>query len=528
MNEFDPAQGQEPGGGNGDAARCQELGEQLIAAPLGLVISSADPAACEVAWQDMLSCLRARLAAEPQVMRLPGIEQALAGINERLASLDFQGATDTERQKPLLWMVMKAGSTTEAIEWRTLVRSIAALPGARLRLVLLCHPLIARSLSPLPTRQVLAWDLDDEPVGDGTASPDQSSSQRGLSDPTPGSPAMHFPPLEKMPGTPVTGAAPAAAVIRKRSRGTSPAPAAATSPVLLSKQPPPGAHTRDTQPTATSHRRHPALIVNALLLAGALLATALVTALLYPRHVIAILDQIYARPPKRDAGPATESPLLLKRESGISTLAPTQTVPGDASPAPPRPGPETTTTAPGVDTAPAVAPPTPAVPDAPPKAEDQGPSGKTLPVNAAVTAAASEPAKAKAVPSAAGSDNAGRQDEGKAKPTPTKEAGSTSSDVGIRQAAASSFYVQHAALESREVAEKWRAGFPALAKSRVVRLAANAERGVLFAVVSGPFPSRAAATRFAGLPGVPSGPWVRTQRSLADALAIEPQKESVR
>ncbi len=90
-------------------------------------------------------------------------------------------------------------------------------------------------------------------------------------------------------------------------------------------------------------------------------------------------------------------------------------------------------------------------------------------------------------------------------------------DQAIRNAAAGSFFVQHVSLGSMAEAQEWRAQYRALAQAKIVAVNTQ-DKGVKFAVVSGPFATRKEAETFAAREGVPPAPWLRPLKSLESAL----------
>jgi hypothetical protein len=90
-------------------------------------------------------------------------------------------------------------------------------------------------------------------------------------------------------------------------------------------------------------------------------------------------------------------------------------------------------------------------------------------------------------------------------------------DALVRQARPGSFFVQHVSLGSMAEAQEWRAQYGALAQARIAAVNTQ-DKGVKFAVVSGPFATRKEAETFAARPGVPADPWLRPVKSLQGAL----------
>ena len=108
-----------------------------------------------------------------------------------------------------------------------------------------------------------------------------------------------------------------------------------------------------------------------------------------------------------------------------------------------------------------------------------------------------------------------------AKPATAAEAlaprSETGVDAAVRAAKAGSFYVQHVSLGSMAEAQEWRAQYRALAAARIVAVNTQ-DKGIKFAVISGPFADRKQAEDFAAKPGVPADPWLRPVKSLQGAL----------
>lgn len=90
-------------------------------------------------------------------------------------------------------------------------------------------------------------------------------------------------------------------------------------------------------------------------------------------------------------------------------------------------------------------------------------------------------------------------------------------DALVRQAKPGSFFVQHVSLGSMAEAQEWRAQYGALSQARIVAVNTQ-DKGVKFAVVSGPFATRKEAENFAARQGVPADPWLRPVKSLQGAL----------
>ncbi|MFM7633628.1 MAG: SPOR domain-containing protein [Betaproteobacteria bacterium] len=90
-------------------------------------------------------------------------------------------------------------------------------------------------------------------------------------------------------------------------------------------------------------------------------------------------------------------------------------------------------------------------------------------------------------------------------------------DQLIRQTKAGSFFVQHVSLGSMAEAQEWRAQFGALTKAMIVAVNTS-DKGVKFAVISGPFATRKEAETYAARGGMPADPWLRPVKSLQTAL----------
>lgn len=88
--------------------------------------------------------------------------------------------------------------------------------------------------------------------------------------------------------------------------------------------------------------------------------------------------------------------------------------------------------------------------------------------------------------------------------------------------------VQHAAMPSYQAAQKWQQSLPVLADARIVALYRPNDKLAYFAVVSGPFTSRAQATTFGARKGVPADAWVRSARSLKEQFSPNKPQESRR
>lgn len=90
-------------------------------------------------------------------------------------------------------------------------------------------------------------------------------------------------------------------------------------------------------------------------------------------------------------------------------------------------------------------------------------------------------------------------------------------DQAIRQGRPGSYFVQHVSLGSMAEAQEWRAQYAALSKSLIAAVTTQ-DKGVKYAVVSGPFANLKEAEAFAARPGVPADPWLRPVKSLQRAL----------
>ncbi len=90
-------------------------------------------------------------------------------------------------------------------------------------------------------------------------------------------------------------------------------------------------------------------------------------------------------------------------------------------------------------------------------------------------------------------------------------------DAAVRAAKTGSFFVQHVSLGSMAEAQEWRAQYGALSGAKIVAVNTQ-DKGIKFAVVSGPFADRKQAEAFAAKPGVPADPWLRPVKSLQGAL----------
>ena len=90
-------------------------------------------------------------------------------------------------------------------------------------------------------------------------------------------------------------------------------------------------------------------------------------------------------------------------------------------------------------------------------------------------------------------------------------------DQMVRQTKPGSFFVQHVSLGSMAEAQEWRAQYGALTRARIVAVNTQ-DKGVKFAVVSGPFATRKEAETYAARQGMPADPWLRPVKSLQSAL----------
>lgn len=93
----------------------------------------------------------------------------------------------------------------------------------------------------------------------------------------------------------------------------------------------------------------------------------------------------------------------------------------------------------------------------------------------------------------------------------------TGVDAAVRAAKTGSFYVQHVSLGTMAEAQEWRAQFRALSGAKIVAVNTQ-DKGIKFAVISGPFADRKQAEAFAAKSGVPADPWLRPVKSLQGAL----------
>ncbi len=147
-------------------------------------------------------------------------------------------------------------------------------------------------------------------------------------------------------------------------------------------------------------------------------------------------------------------------------------------------------------------------------------NAKAEPVKA--ESAKAEPAKADAAKAETAKADAAKVETAKAQAkadpvdalAPRSERGV---DQLVRQARPGSFFVQHVSLGSMAEAQEWRAQYAALARSRIAAVNTQ-DKGVKFAVISGPFATRNEASDFAARPGVPADPWLRPVKSLQAAL----------
>lgn len=155
----------------------------------------------------------------------------------------------------------------------------------------------------------------------------------------------------------------------------------------------------------------------------------------------------------------------------------------------------------------------------PPKAEAV-PTEPAKPEPPKAEAPKAETTKAEAAKADAVKADAVKADAARSVP-PAAEALAPRSERGVdqlvRQAKPGSFFVQHVSLGSMAEAQEWRAQYGALAQARIVAVNTQ-DKGVKFAVVSGPFATRKEAENFAARQGVPADPWLRPVKSLQGAL----------
>ncbi len=135
-----------------------------------------------------------------------------------------------------------------------------------------------------------------------------------------------------------------------------------------------------------------------------------------------------------------------------------------------------------------------------------------------------EPAKADAAKPEAAKPGTAKPEIAKAEPSkPVRPADALAPrsergiDQTIRNAPSGSFFVQHVSLGSMAEAQDWRGQYRALSQAKIVAVNTQ-DKGVKFAVVSGPFATRKDAETFAAREGVPAAPWLRPLKSLQAAL----------
>lgn len=153
------------------------------------------------------------------------------------------------------------------------------------------------------------------------------------------------------------------------------------------------------------------------------------------------------------------------------------------------------------------------------------PAAPAKPEAVAAEVAKPEPAKVEAPKPEAPKPEAPKADAPKAEPARSApvaaEALAPRSERGVdqlvRQTRPGSFFVQHVSLGSMAEAQEWRAQYGALSQARIAAVNTQ-DRGVKFAVISGPFATRKEAEAFAARPGVPADPWLRPVKSLQGAL----------
>lgn len=181
---------------------------------------------------------------------------------------------------------------------------------------------------------------------------------------------------------------------------------------------------------------------------------------------------------------------------------------------------EAAATAPPSDAA-APSVPAPAVDSSPVKAE-------SVPAEVKPDVPGAVPVQTEAKPEAKPDPKGEPKGEPKAEPKPDTKAEVKPADALaprsergvdqlIRQTKAGSFFVQHVSLGSMAEAQEWRAQFGALTKAMIVAVNTQ-DKGVKFAVVSGPFATRKEAETYAARGGMPPDPWLRPVRSLQTAL----------
>jgi len=177
---------------------------------------------------------------------------------------------------------------------------------------------------------------------------------------------------------------------------------------------------------------------------------------------------------------------------------------------------EAATSAPPTDAA-APSVPAPAVDSSTVKAESAPAEVKP---DVPVAVPAQTEAKPEAKPDPKGEPKAEPRPETKAEVKPADALAPRSErgvDQLVRQTKAGSFFVQHVSLGSMAEAQEWRAQFGALTKAMIVAVNTQ-DKGVKFAVISGPFATRKEAETYAARSGMPPDPWLRPVRSLQTAL----------
>ncbi len=114
----------------------------------------------------------------------------------------------------------------------------------------------------------------------------------------------------------------------------------------------------------------------------------------------------------------------------------------------------------------------------------------------------------------------------KAATTPTPEAGnvvniSRTELNTIIEAPRTRLVVQHIAADTYAEATNWRKTHPILVKSLIVAVRPKGQNKIKYAVVSGPFKTKAEAEAFTAQKGVPPDTWIRSTGSLQDAIDKE-------
>jgi len=171
-----------------------------------------------------------------------------------------------------------------------------------------------------------------------------------------------------------------------------------------------------------------------------------------------------------------------------------------------------------------------AAPAEPPAPSDPAPAVDTRDVKAesapaavkteAVAVPAQTEAKPEAKPDLKAETRADSKAESKPESKPSDALAPRSErgvDQLVRQTKAGSFFVQHVSLGSMAEAQEWRAQFGALTKAMIAAVN-TPDKGVKFAVISGPFATRKEAETYAARTGMPPDPWLRPVRSLQTAL----------